>query len=118
MLGLTFNQATALLGIVYAAVLFYYYRKLKAVWKREGERARYGVIVFTILTIAATFSSCYVYYMIKKRRFLQQKAASLIQMEIDKPKPTKASTWFGKFVKIFAIGVITFICLHRIIKKT
>ncbi len=120
MLGLTFNQTVAILGIIYAAVLFYYYRRLKAVWRREAERSRYDLILFTILTLFTVGASCYMWYLIKKRQYLQRKAADLIQMEKGRHRPSSffKNSWFGKFVKIFVILLLVVIVIHRIIKKT
>ena len=61
-MGLTFNQTTAIFGVFYAGVLFFYFRKLKMVWQREAARARYGKVLFTILFVLSIGSFSYVYW--------------------------------------------------------
>ncbi len=119
---LSFNKATAILGVIYAAVLFYYYRRLKVVWRREAERSQRGLVMFTVLFLMSLGSFAYVYYIYKKKRFLERKAADLIQKEKNKPlhllERRAETSRFGKFVKVFTGGLLSFMALHRIIRKT
>ncbi len=118
MFYLSFNKATAILGVIYAAVLFYYYRRLKIVWRREAERARYGMVLFTILFLFSVGSFSYVYYIYKKKKALERKAADLISKQINKPVVAKRSYLLGTMAKIGSALLLTFISFHRIMRKT
>ncbi len=121
---LSFNRATAIFGVLYAVVLFYYYRRLKVVWQREAARSRQGMLWFTALFLMSLGSFAYVYYIYKKKRFLERRAADLIQKEKDKglhwtqKQGDSEGSRFGKFVKFFTGGLLSFIAVHRIIRKT
>ncbi len=118
MVYLSFNKATAILGVVYAAVLFYYYRKLKLVWKREAERAQYGTVLFAALFLFSVASFGYVYYILKKKRALERKAADVISRHVNKPIYAKRSALSGTAAKIGSSILMAFIGFHRIMRKT
>lgn len=117
-MGLTFNQTTAVFGLFYAAVLFYFFRKLKLVWKREAERARYGMVLFTLLFLFSVGSFFYVYYVMKKKRTLERVAADLIDRQKRKPFNVVRTNYFSKLIKVGSALMLTFIALHRIMRKT
>ena len=117
-MGLTFNQTTAIFGILYASVLFYFFRKLKAVWKREQERARYGMVLFTLLFAFSAGTFFYVYYVLKKKRTLERVAADLIDKQKQKPFKVTRVNYFSKLIKVGSALMLTFIALHRIMRRT
>jgi len=115
---LTFNQMTATMGGLYALSLFYYFRKLKDVWKREADRARLSLAVFAALFVLSTGGFSYIYYLRKKRAMLERKAVEIIQRAKDKPLQIVRSSYISRFVKIGSAVMLTFITLHRIMRKT
>jgi len=115
---LSFNQITALLGVLYAALLFYEFEKLKKVWEREAVRSRNSLALYAILILATGLSGGYIYYLSKRKKYLQKKAARLIQQEKKQPLKIARGTFIGRVVKIVSTLLLTFISLHRIIRKT
>ncbi len=118
MVYISFNQATAIFGVLYAAVLFYYYRRLKVVWRREAERSRYGMVLFTILFLFSIGAFSYVYYIMKKQKALQRRAAELIQKQVNKPVIAHRENLTAKGLKIGSSLLLGFIAFHRIMRKT
>jgi len=113
----TFNQTTGAVAVVYGGLLLFYFGKLKSVWKREVERARFSLVVFIILGFSIVCGFSYLYYLKKLKSALERKAAKIIHRHKNKPLITQRPNPFGRTAKIITALLLTFICLHRIIRK-
>ncbi len=123
MVPFSFNHITAMLGVLYVTVLFYYYRRLKEVWRRRAERARYGMILFVVLFLLSIGSFTYVYYVMKSKHALEREAAGVINQAKyqEKQKPVedlKKDYALSKSSKIAATLILSYLAFRRIMFKS
>ncbi len=119
MVYLSFNQFTALVGVIYAMVLLYYYWRLQCVWEREAERSVYGVIIFTGLFLISVLSFVFIFITLKTKGELEQKAASIIQKELERPAITaKPPRLVGRLAKMTSAFLLCFMAFHSVMRKT
>ena len=137
-MDLTLKQTTALFGLLYACLLLFFLQKLKAVWK-GSKRTKYGLVLFTVLFLLSVGSFAYVYFVMKRkhvdagvgagadpdpagaRRALQdmlrggrtgQKDAKALATSSD------VSYYAGKILKVGTALLLSFGCLHFIVKRS
>ncbi len=119
MAHLSFNQFTALIGVMYASTLLYYYWKLSCVWQREAERALYGMVFFTGIFLVTVISFVFVFLTLKSKEELERQAADIIQKELNKPMITpKPPKLIGRLAKMSTAFLIAFMALHSVMRRT